>query len=182
MEDLKFWTGMGVVAAVVIWLLHSWSISDLGKRVNAAFKKIQEVSDGIQEWGSVELLEGDLFKSTDDAMCWDIFSPISVLIPVHGQVVITTNVKTKMHGCSALIFGRSGLAAKPRVTTRAGVIDENYPDYWGVVLVNEGPTPYQVSAGDRIAQVWFVDKQPIDVIGGVIQNKERTGGFGSTGN
>lgn len=145
-------------------------------------RELRELDDSIPSVGYVDLLAGTLTKSTEDAACWDITSPVSVLIPVNGQVVITTGIVTQMYGVNAMILSRSGLAAKWRVNHRAGVIDANYADPWGVILVNEGPSPYQVEAGDRIAQVMFISHDDIEVNGGTIKGVQRNGGFGSTGN
>lgn len=180
-EEVKFWLSIGLMSLMLISWLQYFTNRDVKSSLSKLWQQFTELDESISHIGSVELLEGDLVKSTEDAMCWDIFSPINVLIPVNGQVVITTNVKTKMHGCNALILSRSGLAAKARVSHRAGVIDAKFPDYWGVILVNEGPTPYQVSAGDRIGQVYFISHDDIEVVGGIIQDQVRSGGFGSTG-
>lgn len=138
--------------------------------------------------GIVDVIRGKLSKSTDDAACYDVYSAITVQINPGESVVVPTGLVTEMWGVDALLFDRSGLAAKFRVTRRAGVIDAKYPDEWGVVLVNEGQLPYQVKAGDRIAQAMFVPKFAVDVKPreggeGVVEvsGEVRTGGFGSTG-
>lgn len=171
--------GISILSLVVTNWLVRWRFRDLEDRVFDL-----EIKD---QPPTVEVLEGELTRETDDAMCWDIQSPVNVLIPVGGQVVITTNLKTRMWGCDALILSRSGMSAKHRVSHRAGVIDEKYPERWGIVLVNEGRSPYQIQVGDRIAQVLFMPKSEIEVKavsphahvrdGGIL----RTGGFGSTG-
>ena len=48
---------------------------------------------------------------------------------------------------------RSGLAWKHFIDTGAGVIDADYRGNVGVVLFNFGDEPFEIAAGDRIAQL-----------------------------
>lgn len=77
---------------------------------------------------------------------------------------------------------RSGLAFKYQLTLQndAGVIDA---DYYGkeikVMIRNEGDKVCRIMPGDRIAQGIFMKYLTVDNDEAV--NKERDGGFGSTG-
>lgn len=150
------------------------------------------VLDQYTKWleapqGMVCLKKGKLAKSTADAACYDVFSRVDLIINPGEMAIVPTGVVTEMYQADALLLDRSGLASKFRVTRRAGVIDAKYPDEWGVVLVNEGRLPYQVKAGDRIAQALFIPKFniPVDVTGSdaCVEKSDgtRIGGFGSTG-
>lgn len=165
--------GVGVVLLVIVTFLQYGDIRSLTQRLD------EVESNGPQ--AVVEILSDALLtKATEKSGCWDIYADQSMLIPVGGQTIMPTGIVTKMHSCDAIFFSRSGLSVK-RVTHRAGFIDEDYPDEWKVLIVNEGREPYQIQTGDRVAQVFFIPKQDVLVIGGVILDKERIGGLGSTG-
>ncbi|MDE0103633.1 MAG: dUTP diphosphatase [Bryobacterales bacterium] len=88
-------------------------------------------------------------------------------------------------GYEGQIRPRSGLASKHGVTllNAPGTIDPGYRGEIRVLLVNLGPLPYQVSAGDRIAQlvvaqyasVRWLEVESLDA------SSRDAGGFGSTG-
>ena len=82
-----------------------------------------------------------------------------------------------------LVWPRSGWAAKFGIDTLAGVIDCDYRGGIGVVLVNHGEEPFEVSIGDRIAQL--VVQRYTDATLMVVSELGRTHrdvrGFGSTG-
>ena len=85
----------------------------------------------------------------------------------------------------AQVRPRSGLALKHSVTVlnTPGTIDEGYRGEVGVVLINHGPTAFQVTRGMRIAQLvvqkrWTVDVVEVD---GLTDTTRGAGGFGSTG-
>jgi len=79
---------------------------------------------------------------------------------------------------------RSGLALKKHITVlnTPGTVDEDYRDEIKVILINFGNEPFEISVGDRIAQMvlcpvvkaqWFVTND--------LNETQRDGGFGSTG-
>ncbi len=59
--------------------------------------------------------------------------------------------------CCAYIYPRSGLAIKYHITVinAPAIIDPDYREEIQVILNNQGLTPYQVTRGDRIAQLTF---------------------------
>ena len=85
----------------------------------------------------------------------------------------------------AQVRPRSGLAVKHSVTVlnTPGTIDEGYRGEVGVVLINHGPSTFQVTRGMRIAQLvvqkrWTVEVVEVD---GLTDTTRGAGGFGSTG-
>lgn len=87
--------------------------------------------------------------------------------------------------CYARIAPRSGLAFKRGIDVLAGVIDSDYRDSIKVILMNHGPTPFTIKAGDRIAQ-FIIERvltpNLVEIPHGHLTSTERgTGGFGSTG-
>lgn len=86
-------------------------------------------------------------------------------------------------GYEAQIRGRSSLAAKHGVLATLGTIDADYRGELRVQLINQGPTSYDVKAGDRIAQLVVAPvARVIAVEVEALDETERgEGGFGSTG-
>lgn len=58
-------------------------------------------------------------------------------------------------GIEAQIRGRSGLLVMCGITCPLGSVDSDYRGEVGVPLVNLGDEPFEVEAGDRIAQLVF---------------------------
>ena len=88
-------------------------------------------------------------------------------------------------GVVALVFARSGLAARHGVTlaNSVGVIDSDYRGEVQVLLINQGPKPFVVSHGDRIGQMLFlpVFKAEFTEAETLSDTVRGEGGFGSTG-
>jgi dUTP pyrophosphatase len=82
----------------------------------------------------------------------------------------------------ALVEDRSGLALKG-ICTLAGVIDPGYRGELKVVLVNLGRAPFQIKAGDRIAQLRMVQRLEAEFceVDSVSATQRDGRGFGSTG-
>lgn len=83
-----------------------------------------------------------------------------------------------------LVWPRSGWASKFGIDTLAGVIDCDYRGGIGVVLVNHGEEPFEVSIGDRIAQliVQRYEHANLMVVNELGRTHRDVRGFGSTGN
>lgn len=89
-------------------------------------------------------------------------------------------------GYAGLVLPRSGLAHRHGVTlaNAPGLIDAGYRGEVIVLLVNLGPAPYRVSAGERIAQLVLV---PAAIVPAVEVEElppsdgRGEGGFGSSG-
>jgi dUTP pyrophosphatase len=134
----------------------------------------------------LKIKSGHLSKETTNSAGWDLCANEDIsLLPGH-QAVIGTGLRTEFTpGYVGLIRDRSGMAAKKRGTTRAGVIDADYKDEWKVVFVNESMELLEIKKGDRIAQVLFIPVPWIEIYeeGGTYEVKDvqRAGGFGSTG-
>lgn len=108
-----------------------------------------------------------------------------VLKPGKRTVVPTGLFFEIPQGYEIQVRPRSGLAAKNGVTVlnTPGTIDSDYRGELKVILVNLGEEDFEISSGDRIAQIIVA---PV-TIGNFIQSEsisetERgSGGFGSTG-
>ena len=88
-------------------------------------------------------------------------------------------------GYEAQVRPRSGLAAKHGVTVlnTPGTIDADYRGEVKVILINLGEVPFEISRGDRIAQMVIAPVLQADIVEvEVLSEPERgAGGFGSTG-
>lgn len=88
------------------------------------------------------------------------------------------------------IAPRSSLAYKYGIDVLAGVIDSDYRDELGVILLNTGKEDYTIQKGDRIAQLVvekvfeYYDKelnQDEWLHCKILGREARKGGYGSTG-
>lgn len=108
-----------------------------------------------------------------------------VLMPMERRIVPTGLRVEIPDGFEMQIRPRSGLALKYGISlpNTPGTIDSDYRGPLGVLLVNFGADPYEISHGERIAQA---------VVAPVVQARFETtqtlsnsargeGGFGSTG-
>lgn len=90
-------------------------------------------------------------------------------------------------GSAGLVVPRSGLAHRHGITlvNAPGLIDPNYRGEIRVVLLNTGPTRWEATPGDRIAQLLLVPLVAATVLAvadlGPAPDERGTGGFGSSG-
>ena len=72
---------------------------------------------------------------------------------------------------------------KKMIDCGAGVVDADYRGNVGVVLFNFGPTDFEVSVGDRIAQLILeqISMVPAVQVTELTETERGAGGFGSTG-
>jgi len=88
-------------------------------------------------------------------------------------------------GYEAQVRPRSGLAIKKGVTVAnaPGTIDADYRGEVGVILVNLGAEPFEVTRGMRVAQMVVapVTRAEIAVTDELPDSERGEGGFGSTG-
>ena len=115
----------------------------------------------------------------------DLTANENTVIPSKGWRLVPTGTKTAIpKGQAGLVCPRSGLAAKHGITVlnAPGIVDAGYRGDVGVVLINHGPKPFEIQAGDRIAQFLVVPFTPLTPGGRPLDTTDRgTSGFGSTG-
>lgn len=113
----------------------------------------------------------------------DLRSPIDVIVPAHGSVVIDTGVHVElMPGTVGMLKSKSGLNVKYNITSE-GVIDCGYTGSIRVKLYNHGYSDYMVRKGDKITQLvilpcYLTDFEEVDSL---TSTERGDGGFGSTG-
>ncbi|MGA7411401.1 MAG: dUTP diphosphatase [Bryobacteraceae bacterium] len=87
-------------------------------------------------------------------------------------------------GYEVQIRPRSGLALKHALTlpNSPATIDPGYRGELKVILLNLGKTPYQVHAGDRVAQMVVAKYESVEWdLGELGESVRGEGGFGSSG-
>ena len=99
------------------------------------------------------------------------------------KVGLRTNDPDKI--AAMLVCSRSGLACKYGITVinSPGIVDEHYPDWVGIGLINHGRDLHLFSHGARIAQVMYIEAcmAQESIVTELTTIGERTGGFGHTG-
>ena len=110
-----------------------------------------------------------------------------VVIAPGARVVVPSGIAIALPSAEyvALLFARSGLAAKGGVclANGVGVIDSDYRGEIGVALLNTGSDPYTILPGDRIAQLMVtpVVQPAVELVEELPETTRGAGGFGSTG-
>ena len=115
----------------------------------------------------------------------DLVSNENLVIPSGQRRTINLGTQVAIpEGQVGLLCPRSGHAAKHGLTTLTvpGVIDPGYTGDLKIVLYNTDPKPFEVSKGDRIAQLLVVPFTNLTPVGRPLDTTARgDGGFGSTG-
>jgi dUTP pyrophosphatase len=99
------------------------------------------------------------------------------------KVGLSTDQPDKI--AAMLVCPRSGLACKNSITVinSPGIVDEHYPDWVGIGLINHGKDLHLFSHGARIAQVMYIGVclAQESVVEALTTVGARKGGFGHTG-
>jgi dUTP pyrophosphatase len=104
-----------------------------------------------------------------------------------GVVIYSETFDTGVHleipeGWVGFIKSKSGLMVNHNITTD-GTIDAHYTGSIKVKLFNHGSLPYEVKAGDKIAQLVIVPclLPRLELVDNLEETDRGVGGFGSTG-
>jgi dUTP pyrophosphatase len=115
----------------------------------------------------------------------DLHAIADVLLQPGVPALVPTGLSIELPaGYEAQIRPRSGLALQHAITlpNAPATIDPGYRGEIKVILLNLGRSPYQVHAGDRIAQIVIVRYEPIEWDETELNGSRRgAGGFGSSG-
>ena len=131
-----------------------------------------------------EKLSIELLQQHESQLRFFILAPGEQKIINAGfKVGLSTDQPDKI--ATMLVCPRSGLACKNSITVinGPGIVDEHYPDWVGVGLINHGRDLHLFSHGARIAQVMFLEVCIAQerVVTELTTVGERKGGFGHTG-
>lgn len=122
-------------------------------------------------------------RTTPGSAGYDLSSVSELTVIPSGFAKIPTGIAVSIpNGCYGRIAPRSSLSVK-RVMVNGGVIDEDYRGEIYVILYNLGESPFQVKAGDRIAQLIFerIFHPEMVVVDELDRSDRGDAGFGSTG-
>jgi dUTP pyrophosphatase len=115
----------------------------------------------------------------------DVRALESVLLEPNVPQAVPTGLALEIpNGYEVQIRPRSGLALKHAITlpNSPATIDPGYRGELKIILLNLSKTPYQVHAGDRIAQMVVARYEAVEWEEGELADSARgTGGFGSSG-
>ena len=117
----------------------------------------------------------------------DLYAPADQTIPAHSYGnMIKTGVKIQLpEGWQALILPRSSIGTKTplRLSNSVGLIDSGYRGELGVLYDNTSDNDYQVTTGDRIAQLLVMPSSRFKAkVVDILADSDRgEGGFGASG-
>ena len=117
-------------------------------------------------------------------LCAVLETPL-ILKPLQRALVPCGFSMELPEGYEAQVRPRSGLAIRHGITclNSPGTIDHDYRGEVQVILINLGQEPFEIKAGDRIAQmvIHSVERAVIEVVEDLAESGRGAGGFGSTG-
>jgi len=116
----------------------------------------------------------------------DLRSTETLVLQPGKRALVKTGVKIAMpDGYVGLVHPRSGLAAKHGVTVlnTPGTVDAGYRGELMVTLINLSDEDFQITRGDRIAQLVFqrVERATFHPVQDLPESSRGESGFGSTG-
>lgn len=115
----------------------------------------------------------------------DIRALEDVLLEPQIPAAVSTGLALEIPaGYEVQVRPRSGLALKHAITlpNSPATIDPGYRGEVKVILLNLGRAPYQIHAGDRIAQIVVARYEAVEWEEGELAESVRgAGGFGSSG-
>ena len=125
-------------------------------------------------------------KAHADDAAYDLRSREKVVVKPGRSTLIPAGFKMELPvGFEAQIRPRSGLALKHDImlTNSPGTIDAGYRGEVGVIMFNAGKEDFEITRGDRIAQMVIAKLPEVDLVMGeeLSESGRGAGGFGSTG-
>ena len=104
-----------------------------------------------------KIKSGKLYKKRSLDAGQDIFSDEDVVINPLDSKLVSTGLRIEIpDGHVGLIWSRSGMSVNHKIEVGAGCIDVGYSGEVKVHLYNLGETWYEISKGDKIAQLLTV--------------------------
>ena len=115
---------------------------------------------------------------------YDLYAAESTVIKSGARALIKTDIAMSIpNGYFGEIKSRSGLAAKHGIAILTGTIDAGFLGNISVLAFNTSDIDFNVSIGDRIAQIVFLKHEsPIfEQVDDLGQSERGDNGFGSSG-
>jgi dUTP pyrophosphatase len=119
-------------------------------------------------------------KAHPSDACFDLFSPHKARVEPAQRVALATGLAFEIEeGWEVQLRGRSGLA-KRGIEVHFGTVDHLYRLEVKVLVHNASTEPWEIQAGDRIAQLKLERVWGVELVEGEVTPTQR-GGLGSTG-
>ena len=117
---------------------------------------------------------------------YDLRSAENAVVPARSRHTVNTGVSIALPaGYLALVHPRSGLAAKHGITVlnAPGTVDAGYRGQMLITLVNHSDEDFEITRGDRIAQMLFqkFESARFVHVTELPGSQRGSAGFGSTG-
>ena len=122
--------------------------------------------------------------ATKGSVGYDLQSLYAHTLRPGTSTVLETNMNGPLgEGLFGLVCSRSGLAAKAGVfvLNAPGVIDTDYEGTIKIILFNTSTEPYEVGAGDKVAQILVLKRDVLELPEVVDKEDRGDAGLGSTG-
>ncbi|MFA5658306.1 MAG: dUTP diphosphatase [Oscillospiraceae bacterium] len=124
-------------------------------------------------------------QSAGADLCACIDSPVTIQPGEIKMLSTGISVEPDDKSVAMLVFARSSLASRHGIAlaNSVGVIDSDYRGEIKIPLINSGSSPYEITPGERIAQlvVTPVIFPEIEETRCLSDTERGEGGFGSTG-
>lgn len=111
---------------------------------------------------------------------------VPITLQPGARALVPTGLRIEIpSGFEVQVRPRSGLALKHGITlpNTPGTIDSDYRGPLGVIVLNAGQDPFEITHGERIAQLVVapVVQAQFDLVDTLNETQRGAGGFGSTG-
>lgn len=124
-------------------------------------------------------------RATSGAGAFDLYASEDALILPVSSAVIGTGIALEIPvGWMGVLSHRSSMAFKLDCIASLGFIDADYRGEVKVKLFNLGNDGVHIKAGDRIAQIAFIETyqgNQLGLVEGLTETRRGTSGLGSTG-
>jgi dUTP pyrophosphatase len=124
------------------------------------------------------------YRRTPKSAGFKLRSAYDYTVKSRDNGLIYTDIKIQLPtGCYGRIAPCSDVTIKDHISIAGGVIDEDYRGNIGVILFNHSEQPFEISRGDRIAQIiceniYYPELMEVTTLDYTQRGSER---FGSTG-
>lgn len=140
----------------------------------------------VPTYGSAEAAGLDLYVDLSGMVGFDNDNPDGVEFTLYAgqRALLKTNIAFEMQpGYYGQIAPRSGLAYKNGIAVMGGIIDSDYRDGVGVILLNTGKENIKFKHHDRIAQMIVKPHMTAHLVevDELSASDRNIAGFGSTG-
>ena len=151
-------------------------------KVKSLFSDLEKINYSREGDAGLDLRASNVWIVDLDTDKKEIVSDEYEIKP-NERILVKTGIKVAIPpGHYGNIKARSGLAMKHGLQPLAGVIEENYREEIGVVLVNLSTKPYKIMKNERIAQMIIQPYSKVNVEHvNDLDLTNRDDGFGSSG-